>query len=111
MGHVGRIEQFQRAFDAAKLSSPDQLPELEGDRLEFSWDAVTRDGEDLTVIRLGEREIWSEPELWEGYWRFYEVKELLKQRYGARFKSLTPTRESELYLYGDEWRERPVKVD
>ena len=44
-----------------------------------------------------------------GHERFHEVKELLRQRYGTRFASLTPTQASELYLYGDHGR--PVKVD
>ncbi len=67
--------------------------------------------EKLTVIRLGEQVIWVEPALWEGYDRFYEVKVLLKQRYGARFASLTPTEDSKLYLYGDGGSGGAVEVD
>jgi hypothetical protein len=54
------------------------------------------------VIRLGDRVIWTEPGLWEGAWRFEQVKQVLKQRYGSRFRSLTPAEQSELYLYGDD---------
>ena len=59
------------------------------------------EGERLTVIRFGDRVIWSEPERWEGLPRFEAVKAILKQRYGPRFRSLTPTEQSEMYLYGD----------
>lgn len=110
MQFVDAREQFLRGFEERKLRTPDQLPDLDGDRLEFFWDMTWGD-EKLTVIRFGEREIWIEPALWEGFERFYEVKELLNQRYGARFSSLTPTADSEMWLYGDEWRERPVKGD
>lgn len=111
MAFVAAREGFLRAFEQRKLRSPDQLPDLRGERLEFLWDMTIGDGEKLTVIRLREREIWVEPGLWEGFGRFYEVKELLKQRYGDRFSSLTPTPESENWLYGDELGVRPVKVD
>jgi hypothetical protein len=110
MQFVDARESFLRQFDRRKLHSAEQLPDLEGDRLEFLWDMSWGD-EKLTVIRFGEREIWAEPTLWEGFPRFYEMKELLKQRYGSRFSSLTPTADSEMWLYGDEWREDPVKVD
>jgi hypothetical protein len=101
--HVERIEEFQRLFETRKLRSPRQLPDLEGEKLAFLWDEEVRsETERLTLIRIGARIIWSEPELWEGARRFEQVKELLKQRYGSRFRSLTPTRQSEMYLYGDD---------
>ena len=98
-----RVERFRERFEALKLTTGDQLPELDGKRLEFAWD-FEEDGEDerWTVVRLGGREIWREPAVWEGYERFDEVKALLKERYGSRFASLTPTQASELYLYGDK---------
>jgi hypothetical protein len=98
---VERRESFLRRFDQQKLRSPEQLPDITGGRLDFLWDAATRDGEEVTVLRLEENELWVEPRLWEGVDRFYEVKELLRQRYGERFASLTPTEASETWLYGD----------
>jgi hypothetical protein len=102
MHGVERREKFLRLFEARKLRSPEQLPDLEGESLEFLWDEEVR-GEDerLTVIRFGDRVVWSEPEVWEGVDRFDAVKALLKERYGSRFRSLAPTEQSELYLYGD----------
>ena len=82
MQFVDARESFLREFDRRKLRSADQLPDLDGDRLEFLWDMSWGD-EEPTVIRFGEREIWVEPTLWEGFPRFYEVKELLKQRLAA----------------------------
>ena len=66
-----------------------------------SWDFEDVDGGHDAVIRLKSQDVWREPALWEGSDRFLEVKALLKERYGSRFRSLTPTEGSELYLYGD----------
>ena len=101
---------FLAEFERRKLRSVDQLPELDGERLEFLWDLTLGD-ENRAVIRLGEREIWAEPALWEGFPRFDEVKELLKERYGARFVSLTPTDASTMWLYGDDYRSPRVTVN
>jgi hypothetical protein len=99
-----RVERFRVRFEAHQLRSPDELPELEGESLAFAWDfegAVESDDDRWTVIRLGERVVWREPAVYEGAWRFEEVKAILKERYGARFASLTPTEASEYYLLGD----------
>jgi hypothetical protein len=54
------------------------------------------------VLRHGSRVLWTEPAVWEGLWRFQEVFELLIERFGERFRSLTPTPASALHLYGDD---------
>jgi len=90
---------FLREFEERKLKSPDQLPDLNGDRLEFVWDFVS--GERLTTIRVGERKVWAEPALWGARERFEEVRSLLEQRYDGRFVGLTPTAQSEVWLRGD----------
>jgi len=59
-------------------------------------------GKDLTIIRCGEVVIWKEPAFYEGWPRFNQVKEILKAKYGAKFKSLKPTERSQLALYGDD---------
>lgn len=102
-------ERFLARHERLKLKSPDQLPEIEGTgALAFEWDFLTDEERDerWSVIRHGERELWREPALWEGYERFEEVKAILKRRYGARFESLTPTERSEMWLRGD----RHVKI-
>ncbi|CAA9343916.1 MAG: hypothetical protein AVDCRST_MAG93-6787 [uncultured Chloroflexia bacterium] len=90
--------EFLESFERDRLRSPQQLPELEGEALSFVWDQE----EDRTVIRIGDKVIWSEPAIYEGWERFNEVKNFLKQKYGPRFRRMTPTMESKLYLYGDD---------
>jgi hypothetical protein len=89
-------------FEQEKITSVDQLPELEGESLEFTWDfAKAADGEYYQTIRLGERELWRELAFWSNVRRFEQVNGLLKQKYGARFRSLTPTDASLEWLTGD----------
>jgi hypothetical protein len=78
------------------------LPELEGESLDFTWDFVKApDAEYYQTIRLGERELWRELAFWSNVRRFEEVKGLLKQKYRARFRGLTPTDNSLEWLTGD----------
>ncbi len=97
-----RRQDFRERFESERLRSVTQLPDLEGQTLDLVWDHEARDQDRLTVIRIGDRVIWCEPALWEGWDRFNEVKTILKEKYGSRFRSLTPTSASELYLYGDD---------
>jgi len=97
LAFVERAEEYKARFDRERLTSPEQLPELEKRELFFVWDHER----DLTLITVDDHVIWSEPQVWEGWWRFIEVKEILKKRYARRFRSLIPTPRSELYLYGD----------
>ncbi|MGI9021377.1 MAG: hypothetical protein ACR2G3_11785 [Solirubrobacterales bacterium] len=98
-------EAFFARAHASQPSKAEELPEQEGERLDFTWDFLPDAGEDgdhVTVILLGGRELWREVAFWEGFDRFEQVKALLKERYGSRFGSLTPTAGSELYLLGDK---------
>jgi hypothetical protein len=88
-------------FEQQKIMRVDQLPELAGDGLEFIWDFTEMDGEVYQIIQLGNAEIWRELAFFENIDRFSEVKELLRTKYGARFKSLTPSRDSLEWLCGD----------
>jgi hypothetical protein len=99
-------EAFLDRLERECLKSPDELPVLTGDALEFEWDFESDEdaGERWTVIRHGSTEVWREPAVYEAYERFDEVKAILKQRYGKRFRSLTPTKASEMWLYGDHFR-------
>ena len=99
-------ERYRERFEALRLRSPAELPDLDGEAFAFAWDFEDDKADDAlwTVIRLGEREVWREPALWEGHERFAEVKSILKERYGERFRSLTPTAASEHYLLGDRGR-------
>ena len=89
-------------FEQEKLRSADQLPDLDGESLEFDWDFVKGDdGEFYQVIRAGDVEAWRELAFFNNVPRFEEIKGLLRAKYGTRFKSLTPTAASIEWLSGD----------
>jgi hypothetical protein len=92
-----RIDRFKRE----KLESINQLPELDGEMLEFTWDIADANGDTYQVIRLGDVEIWRELAFFDNIPRFNEVKELLRKKYGNRFKMLKPTEASQEWLCGD----------
>ena len=90
-------------FEREELKSSSQLPDLQGESLEFTWDFVQMDEENYQVIRTGEAEVWRELAFWDNIPSFNEIKSLLRERYGARFKSLTPTEDSLDWLTGDHF--------
>jgi hypothetical protein len=101
--HAEAAAAYSKRFNAAKLTDPAQLPEIAGDGdLHMQWDTIDGPEVDSTTTILHEDDaIWSEPAVFEGAWRFAEVAELLKLRYGERFRTLTPTDRSGVYLWGD----------
>jgi hypothetical protein len=99
--YAEEVNQFQRKFEALKLRSKDQLPDVDAASFTLTWDFVVTDGDRSIVIRCGDRILFSEPALWEGYERFERVCEIIRQKYGERVLDVVPTRSSELYLYGD----------
>jgi hypothetical protein len=95
------IEAHQKDFAARSLKSPEQLPDIEGDSLVFTWDIGDgRHGGD-TLLKYDGEIIWREPALYDCYERFAEVADILKRKYGKRIQDLMPTPKSHLYLYGD----------
>ena len=98
-----RIKQSQQKFDAAKLVNKEQLPTVDSTSFTLAWDFVETNGKRVTVIRHDDRVLFSEPELWEGYERFEQVCKIVREKYGSNVTDLVPTRDSELYLYGDDW--------
>jgi hypothetical protein len=98
---VKRAEARTERFQQEKMVSIDQLPELQGESLEFIWDLADVDGESYQVIRQSGTELWRELAFFDHVPRFNEVKELLRQRYGNRFKVLKPTDDSLEWLCGD----------
>jgi len=92
-----RIYGYQGEDPSLTLHSPDQLPDIPGDELIFSWDQL----ESESIIRHGDRVIWQETTGWEVYDRFVEIVEILKQKYGRRLADVVPTLRSEYALYGD----------
>jgi hypothetical protein len=98
---LGQAQARIVRFEQQKIMRGDQLPELAGDGLEFIWDCTEMDGETYQIIQLGNAEIWRELAFFENIDRFNQVKELLRTKYGGRFKSLTPSRDSLEWLCGD----------
>jgi hypothetical protein len=89
-------------FEQEQLRSTDQLPNLDGESLEFEWDfQKAPDGEWYQVIRAGDAEVWRELAFFNNVRRFEEIKEMLRAKYGIRFKRLTPTSASIEWLSGD----------
>ena len=102
LGAILKMENRREAFERDKLKSVEQLPELPDAECEFVWDIVEDGKEGFQDIRLEDRVIWRELAFWENLERFGEIEVLLKQKYGTRFKSLTPTEGSRMWLYGDK---------
>lgn len=99
---VERNWELLDRFEREKLRSADQLPRLDGELLEFDWDFQKGDdGEFYQVIGAGGAEVWRELAFFNNVRRFEEIKEMLKTKYGPRFKSLTPTDASLEWLSGD----------
>jgi hypothetical protein len=96
-------KRFLKKLDKMSLKSADDLPDLEGSSIIISWDCEGDEpGPDYyTVLKHGENEIWREPAAYEGYDRFREVVEILKEKYGDRLMDVEPTKGSYLYLLGD----------
>jgi hypothetical protein len=86
--------------EPALLTSPTQLPELEGEQLILTWDQIEAD----TIILHGDRVIWRERTGWEVYERFEEIAGILQQKYGSRLVDIAPTSRSLYALYGDSTR-------
>ncbi|MBM4035296.1 MAG: hypothetical protein FJ291_26425 [Planctomycetes bacterium] len=99
---VARREKWEAELEASSLKSAEQLPDLPGRRLRMTWDFEAREGGGhQTVIKCGDRVVWREPAIYEGYRRFAEVVVILKSKYGERLLDVEPTDESGYYLYGD----------
>lgn len=100
--HARRMKQFEET----KLKTIEQLPEITGKNLEFIFDLFfeKNKGEEelVTIITHDKKVIWKELGLYECVPRFNELKNLLKKKYGKRFKSLKPTERSGYPLYGDK---------
>jgi len=101
---VELIEARDADFEARKLTSPDQLPDIEEDNLVFVWDfEYAEDGVDAenTIIKHEGKVIWREPAFYECYERFEQIAHILKTKYQHRLQDVVPAEGCETYLYGD----------
>jgi len=98
---IKRFEARNEKFETKKLKCADQLPDLEGDSLEFLWDIADAGGDTYQIIKRGDTEVWRELAFFDNIPRFNEVRELVRNKYGTRFKSLQPTDRSLEWLCGE----------
>ncbi|MGV3723050.1 MAG: hypothetical protein ACO1SX_19290 [Actinomycetota bacterium] len=97
-------EQWETEEPLRLDRDPPELPELEGDRLVFTWDVVGREDVEIPEVkqlRMGDQVLWQERCYWENWERFLEMAAVLRQRYGDRLYDLVPTQASLDSLYGD----------
>jgi len=99
---VEDIEQFQANFQVRKLRDTTPLPAISSTEIVLYWDFQVNGKDRETVIRHGDAAIFSEPAIYEGATRYLEVADILIKRFGNALQDLIPTRQSELYLYGDQ---------
>src|SRR5690606_30336921 len=89
---------FQERFKRLSLKSADELPEIEGLSLSFSFRSDTIKGEDLNIIEYKGKTVWQEPMVFEGYERFIELGNILREKYGNRMVDLIPDATAETFL-------------
>ena len=98
---VNKREARSERADRFMLRDPGQLPEISDPDIEIVWDLEELGDETWTVLRHGDAAIWRELAFWEGYKRFAEVFQIVRERYGKRLREVRATPASALYLYGD----------
>jgi hypothetical protein len=59
-------------------------------------------------VTCNDQEVLREIAYWNNKDRFDQVNDMLKERYGIRFRGLNPTFRSSTYIYGGE---RPPEID
>ena len=106
MAEVKRRAVLDRLRAKYELTSADQLPDLPGDEIVVVWDQIeatldSRKASYWTVLRHGTLELWREPIYYEGIERLEVIARILQTKYGARLVEIRPTKDSEVYLYGD----------
>lgn len=101
------IEWKRKDFESKRLQGPEQLPDIDEEKFALTWDIAGEQDPTAgewpnTVIRHGDRVLYTEPANFEGYWRYEEVARIVRQKYGERITDLIPTPESRLFLWGDD---------
>lgn len=99
---VLREVNFRERFKRMSLKSPDELPDIEGSAISFTFRSITIKGDDYSIIEHQGKEVWREPMVWEGCERFMEIGRILKDKYGNNMMDLIPDETAETFLYGDK---------
>jgi len=91
-------------FKRSCLLSAKQLPDVAHNSFILNWDLYEDEKKECyTQIKYVDKVIFTELALWEGGFRYREVAEILKEKYGSRLLDLVPTRAGWLYLGGDSF--------
>lgn len=99
--HVEEMEHRYNEWRERKLTESTPLPDISEPSFVLNWDLQRTGDETETLIKHGETVIFREPASYEGFQRFIAVAKILRARYGSALRDLVPTKESEMYLYGD----------
>lgn len=95
-----RMARLRKKWDATKLKSIKQLPEVAGDALEFIVkETKDEDNDTLITITCRDQFIWKEYVYYEYYERFIAIGEMLKAKYEERMTDFVP--DDSVELYGD----------
>lgn len=97
------------AADPSRLKHPDQLIDIEGDDITLVWDCEDDKDSRRTVIRYGEKIIWSEHCQHDCFVRFKSIKDILKKKYGDRPLYIAPTLRTCINL-GDRLRDPELEL-
>ena len=100
--NFARRSDFVERWQAVLLRSPEQLPDLSGDRITLFWD-TDHDSQEI-IIRTENQVIWRQPLGWEHYEFFVGALEILKAKYSRALADVIPTESSKLHLWGDRLR-------
>ena len=93
------ISQGHSKWDASKLKSVDQLPDIEGDYIVLVWDEDNEAKE--IIIRHGRDVIFRQIGSWEYYQFFITACRILKTKYGHRLLDVVPTPRARCGMDGD----------
>ncbi|MDO8527153.1 MAG: hypothetical protein Q7T03_05635 [Deltaproteobacteria bacterium] len=94
-------ERQQALYKEHSLKSPNDLPDLAGEKLFFEWDYNENLAPLEQAILCNGKLLWKEPGGYENFDRFIEIAKIIRAKYGARAHDLIPTERSKMNLYGD----------
>jgi hypothetical protein len=93
------ISQGHNKWEASKLKSVDQLPDIESDYIVLLWDEDQN--ADEIMIRHGRDVIFRQQRAWEYFEFFITACRILKTKYGYRLLDVVPTPRAAGSIYGD----------
>lgn len=90
----------QVRFEATKLTSADQLPDLDPVPTALTLDWAEADGDSFLVVLSGEQEVWRELSTYGNDRRLVEIAGFLREKYGDQLRELRPTSIAEAQVRG-----------